>query len=288
MSNSPELQALANCGGIVTLPRATYHIDYPVVVPSGTVIDGSGSFITTELSNRHTFLVRDCENVCIRNLNIRGNWSASSGDAASIGAAIQIEHSDTVLIENVMIWGMMGRGIVATSRTYDLTIRDCYIRNCSISIFLFKGIKHGIIESNRIFDSRIMGIYVDDATEGDTQETAVPNHLTIIRGNIIEGGGTSPRNTGVGIAISGSTDTIINSNIVRLFGDKSRISHGIILNNGQGGYNQGRRTVVCGNVLSDHAGYGLYSMMQENFVESGNVYSGNGLGDCFIQEATNA
>lgn len=279
MTDRHTLQKLVSCGGMVTLPRETFLVQSPIVVPSGTVIDGSGAVIATELDGRHTLYIRDCEDVSIRNLEIEGLWSPSSGDAATIGAAIYIQGSTNISVENIKIRGMMGRGIVATTNIQDLTIRGCNIKDCSISIFLFKGVRHGLIDSNRIFDSRIMGIYIDDATEGDTAETAVPNHLTIVRGNIIEGGGTSPRNTGFGIAVSGSTDTIISSNIVRSFGNTERISHGIILNNGQGRYNQGRRTVVCGNLLSEHTGYGLYVVDQESFFESGNVYAGNGLGD---------
>lgn len=280
MTDRHTLQKLVSCGGMVRLPRETFCIDYPILVPSGTVIDGCGAVIATELVTKHTLWVRGREDVTIRNLTIQGDWSINSGDPATIGAAIQIQESRNVAVENVTIRDMMGRGIVAASNVDDLTIRGCHIRNCAISVFLFKGIRGSIIESNRIFDSRIMGIYVDDATEGDTQETSIPNCLTIVRGNIIVGGGISPRNTGVGIAASASTDTIISENIVRCFGSETRISHGIILNNGQGQFHQGKRTVVTGNILSEHTGYGLYSMKQEDFIESGNVYSGNGLGDC--------
>lgn len=279
MSDRLTLQKLVSCGGMVRLPRETFCIDYPILVPSGTVIDGCGAIIATELDTKHTLWVRGREDVTIRNLTIQGGWAISSGDPATIGAAIQIQESRNVAVENVKIRDMMGRGIVAASNVDDLTIRGCHIRNCAISVFLFKGIRASILESNRIFDSRIMGIYVDDATEGDTQETAVPNHLTIVRGNIIVGGGTSPRNTGVGIAASASTDTIISENIVRCFGSETRIGHGIILNNGQGEFHKGKRTVVTGNILSEHTGYGLYVVDQESFIESGNVYAGNGLGD---------
>lgn len=284
MADATDLQAMVWCGNTVTLPRLMFTLDKTVEIPSGTILDGAGAVIVTDLHDKHTFLVRDCNDVCIRNLDIQGCWSTDSGDdPATLGAAIQVQHSNHVQIENVKISGMMGRGIVASSDVEDLTIRGCHISDCSISIFLFKGIRAGIIESNRIFNSRIIGIYVDDATQGDTAETAIPNHLTMIRGNIIVGGGTSPRNTGFGIAVSASTDTVIANNIVRSFGHGQRIGHGIVLNNGQASYHQGRRTVVCGNVLSDHTGYGLYVVEQEHFVESGNVYSGNGLADCMVR-----
>jgi Right handed beta helix region len=279
MPNTEDLETLLECGGMVTLPRLTFKVDRPVVVESGTVIDGNGAVIIPGRHDRHTLLVRNCRNVGIRNLRIWGDWTSSSSGAASIGAAIRIEQSSNVLIENVTISTMMGRGIVATSNVEDLTIRGCRINDCAISIFLFKDVRSSMIESNRISNSRLIGIYVDDAAEGDTEKTAEPNHLTIVRGNIIEGGGTSPRNTGFGIAVSGSTDTIITSNIVRSFGNAARIGHGIVLNNGQGEFSQGMRTVVIGNILSDHTGYGLYSVGQERLVEFGNVYSGNGSGD---------
>lgn len=274
------LQELISCsGGSITLLRSTFRVDKTVVVPSGTTLDGSGSVIQTQLDGGHTFLIRDCEDVCLRNLEIRGGWNPYFGEVATVGTAIRIERSRNVLIENVTIGSMMGRGIVATPHVSDLTIRGCHISDCSISIFLFKDTKCSIIESNRISDSRLIGIYVDDAAEGDTKETSRPNHNTIIRGNIIQGGGTSPMNTGFGIAVSGSTDTIIANNIVSGFGTESRKGHGIVLNNGQDKYNQGQRTVVSGNILSDNTGYGLYVVEQESAIILGNVYSGNGLGD---------
>lgn len=283
MSDTKTLQKLISGGGVITLLRSRFKVDRPVAVPTGTVIDGCGSVIDAVSDDLNVFSIRNGNDVCIRNFEICGNWSVESGDAASVSAAIQIDHSANVLIENVVISGMMGRGIVATSKVENLAVRHCVITDCSISIFLFKGVSDSMIESNWILDSRMIGICVDDATERDTQETAAANHLTIIRGNIIKGGGTSPRNVGYGIAISGSTDTIISNNIIRSFGNESRISHGIIINNGQAGLNRSRRTVVSGNIVSDHTGYGLYLMGQEDLFECGNCYTGNGLGDTYVR-----
>lgn len=275
--NTQDLQTLVACGGVVTLPRLTFRVDRPVLVPSGTIIEGNGAVIEAR-HNGYVFLVSDAHDVCIRDLEIRGGWDGD--DIALLGAGIQIQESRNVSVEHVRIFNMLGRGIVAASHVAGLNIRGCYIDACAISVFLFKGVAYGRIEGCSIHNSRIMGIFVDDGTEGDTQDTVIPNEHTIITGNMVVLGGTSPRNVGVGIGISGSTDTIVSGNIVRSFGSDTQVSHGIVINNGQGGFNQGRRTVVCGNVLSDHTGYGLYSMGQQDFVQSGNVYSGNGLGDC--------
>lgn len=274
--DTQALQTLVARGSVVTLPRSVFRTDRPVVVPSDTVIEGNGAIIES-CHNGHAFYVRNVVYVCIRDLDIRGTWNGD--DSAGLGAAIQIQESRNVSVENVRISNMPGRGIVAASRVAGLNIRNCYIDACSISVFLFKGVTYGRIEGCSIHNSRILGIFVDDGTEGDTQQTAIPNEHTIITGNMVVLGGTSPRNMGVGIGISGSTDTIIANNIVRGFGSPGRDGHGIVLNNGQGGFNQGRRTVVTGNILSDNTGYGLYAMEQEGLVESGNVYAGNGLGD---------
>lgn len=272
------LQALVACGGVVTLPRLTFRVDSAIHVPRGTVIEGTGTVVEV-CHGGYAFLVSGARDICIRGLEIRGTWPGGSDDSALLGAGIQIQESRNITVEGVRILNMPGRGIVAASNVYDLRIRNCHINSCAISVFLFKGIKCGRIEACQIFNSRIMGIFVDDGTEGDTQVTAVANEHTIVSGNMVVYGGTSTKNMGVGIGVSGSTDTIVSGNIVRSFGNETRISHGIVLNNGQGGFNQGRRTVVSGNILSDHTGYGLYAMGQESFVESGNVYCNNGLGD---------
>jgi len=278
--DTQALQTLVVCGGVVTLPRLTFRVDKPIVLRSGTVIDGTGAVVDA-CHGGYVFLVSDAHDVCIRNLEIRGDRTSVDGDdSAGLGAGIQIQKSRNVAVEDVRISGMPGRGIVAASHVDNLRIRGCFIGRCAISVFLFKGITCSRIEANRIFNSRIMGIFVDDGTEGDTQETAIPCEHTIITGNEVVLGGTSPRNMGVGIGISGSTDTIISGNIVRTFGTSARPGHGIVLNNGQGGFNQGRRTVVTGNILSEHTGYGLYAMGQQDLVESGNVYANNGQGDC--------
>ena len=282
--DTQALQSLVKHGGVVTLPRLTFAVDKPVVLPSGTVIDGTGTVIKAQHSG-YVFVIRGAYDVCIRGVEIQGARSpCSSDDSALLGSGIQVEESVNISIDRVRISNMFGRGIVAASNVYNLKIRDCYINDCSISVFLFKGIRHGRIEGCYIFNSRIIGIFVDDGTESDTQDTAIPNEYTIVSGNMVVYGGTSPRNMGVGIGVSGSADTIVSGNIVRAFGSKSRISHGIVLNNGQGGFNQGRRTVVSGNIISDHTGYGLYVMEQVSFVASGNVYSDNGQGDCKIIE----
>lgn len=282
--DTQALQALVAHGGAVRLPRLTFRVDKPIRVLSGTVIEGNGAVIEA-CHDGYAFLISRAYDACIRDLDIRGTWNGD--DSASLGAGIQIQESRSVSMENVRISNMPGRGIVAASHVAGLSIRGCYIDACAISIFLFKGVTYGRIEGCGIHNSRILGIFVDDGTEGDTQATAIPNEHTIITGNMIVLGGTSPRNMGVGIGVSGSTDTIIANNIVRNFGSPGRDGHGIVLNNGQGGFHQGKRTVVTGNILSDHTGYGLYAMGQQDFVESGNVYANNGLGDCkFVQQGS--
>src|SRR5688572_18574680 len=275
------LQMLVARGGVVTLPRLTFRADRPVHVPSGTVIDGAGTVIEA-CHEGYTFLINGARDICIRGLEIRGTWPGGSDDSAALGAGIQIQESRNIIVDGVKIFNMLGRGIVAASHVDDLRIRSCYIDSCAISVFLFKGIWQSRVEACRILNSRIMGIFIDDGTEGDTQDTAIANEHTIVSGNMVLYGGTSPRNMGVGIGVSGSTDTIVSGNIVRFFGNETRISHGIVLNNGQSSFNQGRRTVVSGNILSDHTGYGFYAMGQQSFVESGNVYANNGSGDMQI------
>jgi len=280
--DTQALQKLVACGGMVPLPRLTFQVDSAIYVPRGTVIDGAGAVVESHHGG-YVFLINGVHDVCIRNLEIRGPWLPNLGDdSAGLGAGIQIQESSNITVANVRIEDMLGRGIVAASNVKGLKIRDCHIDNTSISVFLFKGVRYSWIEANHIFNSRIMGIFIDDGTEGDTQDTAVSNEYTIVSGNMVLYGGTSPRNMGVGIGVSGSTDTIISGNIVRFFGNETRISHGIVLNNGQSSFNQGRRTVVSGNILSDHTGYGFYAMGQQSVVESGNVYANNGSGDMQI------
>src|SRR5688572_30874489 len=197
------LQMLVACGGMVTLPRLTFRVDSAIHVPRGTVIEGTGTVVEV-CHEGYTFLINGARDICIRGLEIRGTWPGGSDDSAALGAGIQIQESRNIIVDGVKIFNMLGRGIVAASHVDDLRIRSCYIDSCAISVFLFKGIWQSRVEACRILNSRIMGIFIDDGTEGDTQATAIANEHTIVSGNMVLYGGTSPETWAGGLACRGA------------------------------------------------------------------------------------
>src|SRR5688500_19719625 len=77
--DTQALQTLVVCGGVVTLPRLTFRVDKPIVLRSGTVIDGTGAVVDA-CHGGYVFLVSDAHDVCIRNLEIRGDRTSVDGD----------------------------------------------------------------------------------------------------------------------------------------------------------------------------------------------------------------
>lgn len=285
------LQSCLKLRGEVNLPPGEFLIDAPLYVSGDTHIKGhaQGTRIKT-IMDCDAFMISGKSNIFIENVHVRGSWDPGVNDV-TLATAFAILGKDrrspcqNIRIERCSARGMSGRGVVSSYLNEDVQVVDCHFQSCAISVFFFKGNKCAQLTGCTIEDSRLIGVYVDDATEGDTAESAIQNQYTRLTNNVIHFGGKHPQNTGAGIIVSSSLDTIVTGNIISRFGTPERFGYGMIINDGQYQFKTSQRTLVANNIISENSGYGMYIQgVRENIELAGNLITGNGAGDVFWKE----
>lgn len=277
-------------GGTVLVPEGTYKVVMPTIATGNINVVGTGwgskillADSTLESSGLTNGLwVNTASNVTIRDLAIDGNFSniAKNGtyqSSSSLWDPVISEYGST----SVKVYKMAGSGIDASTylrQRIPIRITDSenvIVENCLITNSVSAGIladgtsvnscKNILIQGNRIHHTWDNGIYfhqgvqyasaVDNIISDTTYNgiSAVYCDNIIVNGNNITKAGPSDSDSG-GVQINGSTNTVVNGNIIskcQFYGIDVLSTQETNITGGNGGLAVwGRNTVITNNSIT--------------------------------------
>ena len=279
--DTSALQAALDTAGMIVFPPGNYLISGLLTLSANTCLKGAGVGVTRLFSNTdHTFFsFEDVGNICIEGFTVEGIHPGGTGNNTTfdgVNGLNLLGVQRNFWICNNEFKNITGRAIVLSNDHEDVFIKNNRIENALIGIFHFKGQKGAVIEGNVIRDCRVSGIFLDDATTGDTVLTAKQPLWHSISHNVILGTGFDPVNTGTGIGVSAVIGVVIQGNVIDDLGDPGvNVAIGILANTGQDDLFTTERLVIDGNTVSNCSGSGYFIQAAFTTVLSNNVAQDN-------------
>lgn len=202
-------------GGAVIFPAGTYKVTARLVVGNNVRLVGVGRWLS--IIQASADLLNDIIIYAVGRTGIEISDIAVYGNSGNLPLAnIQLKTCTKSSVHHCNVRYNSHEGISLNQSTYDCEVYENIIRDSSGSIGwgigMFWDIQRCKIHHNTILDCGAYGIVIDDGTSG--QSDNLPCVENIVSDNIIQ---TTTTNMW-GIAVEGSTDNIIERNIIDIIG----------------------------------------------------------------------
>lgn len=136
-------------------PGATYVLDAPVTLPSGTLIVGHGAVVTTSSTAHGAFVINQGEDITLSGLRLHGT------DAPEVDVPLEIAHTAirarrarNLRVLDCDLIGWRGAGIAVTGEaaddyfSYGLQISGCRFETCVIGVSAADRCEYSLLADN--------------------------------------------------------------------------------------------------------------------------------------------
>jgi len=261
----------------LSIPKGTYKITSTLIVPSNTVITGTGAssvfaISSNQLADGTRISIKDASNVTIKDIKIVETNEIPV--RANVYGTITVDGSVNINLSGIEVSGSNGAGICILN-SQKSTLINVYVHDVMADgVHINYGSSNIIITNSNIVKccDDCIGFATDNTTYGHVDGLLVNNCVigdhTIVSGDV--------RNIGAGVSVIAGTNAVITNNIIRNCG-----SSGIrITNLLYGGVGLPSGNVVISDNIIDNVGLCDVSLSEQlrdgiSIFNSRNVFISN-------------